>query len=291
VTAEASHSGAWPVLLNWATAWLTLPPTRRTWARASISSASAWDYLRRLLAAVSDFEAAFNAWMTIQEEATHAEARGLFPTVSLKSSADPARARELELKVAETAGAAAKAVAVTGAYILVAGIGPLDPISNWFTMSSPKAALSPHDIRSTTAAVKGRLTSLIAEAEAVTDADLPAFSPAQLHPVVWAAAAAHWTSHHYRVAVREAAEALTIHWKAKLDRHDVDDTVFWQQTLSAGEPTLQSPKLLWPGDQDTKTAKSMRGGLEPLAKALTKPGDRIEPNGSQHHHAHPRGAV
>src|SRR5664279_3635636 len=40
-TACASHSGAAPVELSWATAWLTLPPKRRTCARAAISSTSA----------------------------------------------------------------------------------------------------------------------------------------------------------------------------------------------------------------------------------------------------------
>ena len=58
-------------------------------------------------------------------------------------------------------------------------------------------------------------------------------------------------------------------WKTKLGRTDVDDTPFWQQTLSAGEASVERPKLVWPGDPADKTVKSMRGGLEPLAKALT----------------------
>ncbi|MBR7503335.1 hypothetical protein KCW65_24970, partial [Mycobacterium tuberculosis] len=69
-------------------------------------------------------------------------------------------------------------------------------------------------------------------------------------------------------AVREAAEGLTVHWKERLGRNDVDDTVFWQQTLSPGAPEPGKPKLTWPGRSDDKTVKSMRGGLEPLAKAL-----------------------
>ncbi|MFE1909532.1 TIGR02391 family protein [Streptomyces gardneri] len=74
--------------------------------------------------------------------------------------------------------------------------------------------------------------------------------------------------HQYRVAVREAAEALTVHWKGILGRNDVDDTVFWQQTLSPGEPDSGKPKLAWPGDPTDKTNRSMRGGLEPLSQAL-----------------------
>nr|WP_232532764.1 TIGR02391 family protein [Nesterenkonia alkaliphila] len=109
---------------------------------------------------------------------------------------------------------------------------------------------------------------MITDAEATADSEVPTFAPAQLHRVVWSAAAAHWTTHQYRVAVREAAEALTLHWKDRLGRHDVDDTVFWQQTLSPGAAESGRPKLVWPGDPAEKTTRSMRGGLEPLAKAL-----------------------
>ncbi|MEV8465085.1 MULTISPECIES: TIGR02391 family protein [Streptomyces] len=109
---------------------------------------------------------------------------------------------------------------------------------------------------------------MISEAEAAAESTAPGFAPSELHAVIWTAAAAHWTTHQHRVAVREASEALTVHWKKALGRNDVDDTVFWQQTLSAGEPESGKPKLAWPGDPTDKTNRSMRGGLEPLAKAL-----------------------
>ena len=227
------------------------------------------DYLRRLLAAVEAFEQAFEDWITTQIESDHLSSRGLFPTVWTKEGQDPARLRRLELDVAEAAGAAARAVAVTGAYIAVAGLGPIDPIANWSLMSMPKALIAPHDVRTTAATIRGRLRSMIGEAEAADHSDVPAFAPSQMHPLIWSAAADHWTTHQYRVAVREAAEALTVEWKTRLGRNDVDDTVFWQQTLSPGDPQPQRPKLVWPGDTTDKTTKSMRGGLEPLAKALT----------------------
>lgn len=226
------------------------------------------DYLTRLICAVETFEEAFAEWMGTQLEFTHLEARGLFPTVRTKDAQDEAKVRALELKVAEAAGAAATAVEVTGAKIGVQGLGLIDPISNWSMMGNPKTFLSPHDVRTTAATVKGRLAALLADAEAERESDIPAFSPARMHEVVWSGAAAHWTSHQYRVAVREAAEGLTVHWKNRLGRYDVDDTVFWQQTLSAGDPEPGHPKLAWPGDKEDKTTRSMRGGLEPLAKAL-----------------------
>lgn len=224
----------------------------------------------RLARATQDFQAAFEAWIDTQVEVDHMSARGIFPTVHTKEGQDDSRVRGLEMAVAEAAGMAASAVAVTGAYVGVQGVGMIDPIANWSMMRHPKALLNPQDIRTTAATVKGRLAAMLAEAEASDHADVPAFSPAQLHPVVWSAAAVHWTTHQHRVAVREAAEGLVLHWKQRLGRHDVDDTVFWQQTLSVGDPAPGKPKLAWPGDPDSKSGKSMRGGLEPLAKSLVQ---------------------
>ena len=47
------------------------------------------DYLRRLKAAVEDFEVAFEAWMDTQVEGDHMGSRGLFPTVWAKEDANP----------------------------------------------------------------------------------------------------------------------------------------------------------------------------------------------------------
>lgn len=228
------------------------------------------DYLERLLRAVEEFEQAFERWMDTQIESDHVGSRGLLPTVWTKEGQDPAEVQRLELDVAETAGAATRAVTVTGAYMLVAGVGAIDPIANWSLMSAPKALVAPHDVRTTAANVRGRLRAMITETEAETESGSPAFAPSQMHPLIWAAASDHWTTHQYRVAVREAAEALTVDWKTRLGRTDVDDTVFWQQTLSQGEPQPHKPKLAWPGDPTDKTTKSMRGGLEPLTKALNQ---------------------
>jgi hypothetical protein len=74
--------------------------------------------------------------METQQESDHLSSRGLFPSVWTKDGQDVSAVRRLELDVAETAGLAARAVAVTGAYIAVAGV---DPIANWSLMSSPKA--------------------------------------------------------------------------------------------------------------------------------------------------------
>ncbi|MGW1966232.1 TIGR02391 family protein [Streptomyces sp. NPDC001935] len=224
------------------------------------------DYLKRLLAAIERFEVVFERWMETQEESDHVQSRGLYPTVWSKEGQDQAAVRKLELDVAEAAGAAARAVAVTGASMRVAGIGVVDPIENWSLMSAPRALFTPQEVRATAARVRGRLSMMISETAA--ESVPPGFAPSELHEVIWTAAAAHWTTHQYRVAVREASEALTVHWKERLSRNDVTDTSFWQQTLSGGEPEPGKPKLAWPGPAEDQTAKSMRGGLAPLAGAL-----------------------
>lgn len=227
------------------------------------------DYLRRLIDLVVEFEVSFESWMDTQNEGDVSSSRGIFPTVSMKEDADPSEVRLRELEVARTAGAAAQAVRITGAYVMVAGLQqPLDPIANWALMQSMKALVDAHLIRTTAANVRGRLETMLLDAEAATEAGTPGLVPSQLHPLIWTAAADHWTTHQHRVAVREAGETLTAHWRTLLGRADVDGTKFWESTLSDGEPTPSKPKLSWPGDDNDLTVKSMRGGTRRLAKGL-----------------------
>jgi hypothetical protein len=199
-------------------------------------------------------------WMQTQVESDHMSGRGLFPTAWTKEGQHEAAVRALELAVAEAAGLAATAVDVTGAKVGVQGIGLIDPISNWSTMRNPKAFLSPQDERMTAATVKGRLAALLADAESENTSDLPAFSPALMHPVIWSAAAAHWTSHQYLVAVREAAEGPTVQWKQRLGRNDVDDTPFWQQTLSPAIPRPDARNSFGPGTKMTRRSRACAVG-------------------------------
>lgn len=101
------------------------------------------EYLRRLFDAVAAFEKTFGNWMETQVESDHTSARGLLPTVWTKEGEDEANVRALELAVAEAAGLAATAVAVTGALIGVQGVGLIDPISNWSMMRNPKGFSEP----------------------------------------------------------------------------------------------------------------------------------------------------
>lgn len=227
------------------------------------------EYLKALREGVERFQAAFQSWMETQHETDRGFMPGLVERVFTREDADPAKVARLELEVGEAAGLAAKAVQVTGAYMMVQGFGgPVDPISNWRNMTMPKAWLTPGEVLATCAAIKGRLDALEIDAQHGQDRGRPDFGPTELHEVIWTAAAPFWTNHQYRVAVREAAEALNIFWKQRLGRMNVDDTSFWGQTLVADPPQPGLPRLRWPGDDQDKTVKSMREGLGNLAKGL-----------------------
>lgn len=227
------------------------------------------DYLAALREGVNRFEAAFESWMETQSETDALFMPGMVPRTFAKGGFDPAEVRSRELALAEAAGVAAKAVLVTGSYLVVQGFAnPIDPISNWRNMTQPKAFLAPGDVRSTCASIRGRLESLELDVEANDDGGNPVFAPSAFHTVIWTAAAPHWTNHQYRVAVREAGEALNLHWKERLGRTNVQDTDFWGQTLASEPAKPGVPRLRWPGMDTDITVKSMREGLMALARGL-----------------------
>jgi hypothetical protein len=227
------------------------------------------DYLLALRKGVDRFQDAFEVWMETQAETDDMVMPGLLPRTFTKDGIDPADVQRRELAVAEAAGLAAKAVSITGAYIMVQGIRtPIDPISNWRNVTQPKAFLAPGEIRATCASIRGRLDSLELDAKAGNDDGVPAFAPSAFHAVIWTAAAPHWTNHQYRVSVREAGEALNLHWKERLGRTDVPDTDFWGQSLASEPAKPGVPRLRWPGPDTDNTVRSMREGLMGLARGL-----------------------
>lgn len=226
------------------------------------------DYLQILVEAVNEYEIRFNDWMSTQIESDYMQSRGLFPTVYRKDGVTDVEIQQKEIALAEAAGPAASAVSITGAYLVVQNMGAIDPLANWMIMSQPKSYLLPREIRLTIANVRGRLKALIRDAEATEHESIPAFSPANLHPIIWQAAAPQWTIHQYRVAISEAATALTNHWREKLRRMDVDGTQFWQQALIQKPPVPGSPRIVWPGEGNGKTKRSMTVGLPSLAVSL-----------------------
>ena len=110
---------------------------------------------------------------------------------------------------------------------------------------------------------------MIVDAESRTDSDLPTFARTVFTPWSGLVLSAHWTTHQYRVAVREAAEGLTVHWKERpagtmsMTRSSGSRRYRWRS--EPGKPAHLA------GGSDDKTVKSMRGGLVPGAKAPSTP--------------------
>jgi len=80
------------------------------------------EYLAALRRGVERFEEAFNSWMDTQSETDRMFMPRLVERVFTKKEADPKDVRRRELAVAEAAGLAAKAVQVTGSYMVVQGL-------------------------------------------------------------------------------------------------------------------------------------------------------------------------
>lgn len=230
------------------------------------------EYLQYLQNGLDHYEEAFSEWMKTQEETDPLLAPGLTPTVFNKSGIPKDHINETEVKLGEASAQAATAVRITGAYIQIKGMGLIDPLSNWGIMSMPKAVLSPQEIRRCISTVRGRLQQMIDLNEMGVDGSgdaIPTFSPASMHKLIWQAAAPHWTTHQYRVALSEAANALTNHWREKLERMDVDGTKFWQQSLSEHPADKGQPRLRWSKEHNNSmVSKDMNKGIPSLVKAL-----------------------
>lgn len=82
------------------------------------------------------------------------------------------------------------------------------------------------------------------------------------------------------VVPAQAARALNIFWKQRLKRMNVDDAVFWGQTLVADPPLPGLPCLRSPGDAQDKTVQLMREGYQ------TRQSKGAEHLGPKYHDTH-----
>lgn len=104
----------------------------------------------------------------------------------------------------------------------------------------------------------------------------------QLHPWVWDAARTFWTPDGYRVAVAQAAAALTAHVQQKVNRWDVADDALMGEVFSDKPAELGKPRLRLPGLDGDKTQESRQRGARSLAQgsywALRNPAThQVEP--------------
>jgi len=147
-------------------------------------------------------------------------------------------------------------------YIAVQGLGKIDPIAAWASMTQPKPVVEPTNVTDACDQIVGRLEGMARKADIEAP---PELGVRAMHPLIWGAAGGLWRGGHYREAVTGAAQALVDHVKTLTNRRDVPDTNIWQQAFSKDSPEPGKPRLRWPGDPNDQTVKSMNEGLRQFA--------------------------
>ena len=96
--------------------------------------------------------------------------------------------------------------------------------------------------------------------------DAPFMKADAMHPWAWDAARSLWQSRHFGEAVRAATVKINAELQNKLSRRDVSEIALFQQAFSSDQPTVGALRLRPVGDDDGKTALSVRRGIVALAE-------------------------
>lgn len=192
-------------------------------------------------------------------------ARGLAPAVLPRDDADPVEIARAASEVDLASGRASAAASLTNCMVHVQGIGSIDPIAVWYSITKPKPVLEPDDILSACNQMMGRLEQMIRKSEAE---EPPPIGAEAMHPLIWGAARRLWGNGHFRQAVAAAAESLISHVKVLTGRNDVPDTSLWQETFSEKEPMEHKPRLRWPGEPKDRDVRAMNDGLRQFAAGV-----------------------
>jgi uncharacterized protein (TIGR02391 family) len=88
----------------------------------------------------------------------------------------------------------------------------------------------------------------------------PRISAAALHPLIWKAAEAQWSTGHRHEAVLAAAKAVNSHLQTKIDRRDVSEVDLVRQAFSDKDPEPGKSRLRFNHINDVQTRSSMRQG-------------------------------
>jgi uncharacterized protein (TIGR02391 family) len=89
----------------------------------------------------------------------------------------------------------------------------------------------------------------------------PRISAASLHPLIWKAAAAQWSTGHRHEAVLAAAKAVNSYLQAKLDRRDISEKDLVRQAFSEKPAEPGCARLRFDDIEDEQTRESMRQGV------------------------------
>ncbi|GHH43694.1 TIGR02391 family protein [Lentzea cavernae] len=227
-------------------------------------------YLRSIAAAVKEFRAALDEFLELHVRnegpgGWGGIARGIAPAVLPREGVEPDEIERLRAKVSRLSGLAGAAVGLTNTWVKVQGVGVVDPIAAWQTITQPKPVLEAPDVLGACDQALGRLDGLILEAEAEMP---PTVGAAAMHPVVWGAAARLWRDGHFREAVAGAAESVVMMVKSRTKRFDLAATPLWQEIFSDRPPQPGKPRLRWPGDPADQDVSTMNSGLRFLAPGI-----------------------
>lgn len=95
--------------------------------------------------------------------------------------------------------------------------------------------------------------------------DTPSIDAGQFHPAIWGAAAVIWDTGQFRVAVAQAAVALSARIAGKAQSH-LTERELVNEVLAISEPPPGKTRLHFRGDKRTKHWKSRQEGLHHLAQ-------------------------
>lgn len=89
----------------------------------------------------------------------------------------------------------------------------------------------------------------------------PRLAAGALHPLIWRAAEAQWSTGHRHEAVLAAAKAVNSHLQTKLNRRDISEADLVRQAFSDRAPEAGKPRLRFTSIEDDQTRESMRQGV------------------------------
>lgn len=89
----------------------------------------------------------------------------------------------------------------------------------------------------------------------------PRVLASSMHPLIWSAAQAQWSTGHRHEAVLAAAKAVNSSLQAKVGRRDVSEQDLIRQSFSSDAPTPGRPRLRFDTITDEQTRESMRQGV------------------------------
>lgn len=228
------------------------------------------EYLRSVAQAVADFRDALTAFLELhvlngEPGRLGGVARGIAPAVFVRDGTDPEELERRRTRVGRAAGLAVSATPLTDIALTVQGIGTVDPIRNWATITQPKPVLEPANILDACDHAAGRLEGLIMQAEAERP---PSVGAEAMHPTVWGAAGRLWRDGHFRQAVTASAEAVVLMVKNRTRRNDIAETALWQEAFSSKDPQPGKPRLRWPGNPTDRDVTTMTDGLRQFAPGV-----------------------